>query len=578
MCAHRAELDRINVFPVPDGDTGTNLALTMRAMAEAIKGVRELSVSGVASRLAEAGVLGARGNSGMMMSHFFLGFAEGLEGRARAGSTELAAAMRRACDSLYQAVEQPIEGTILTVVRESTEELVHLSRRIRDLEPLARRLLAAARASLERTPRLLPVLREAHVVDAGAKGFVRFLEGMVGLIDGHMPRHSLSLALRTPDAAASVDFPEDDRAYRYCSEFLVRGAPLPERRALADAVKGMGGSLIVTRATAVAKVHIHTDEPARVEEALTRVGGTVERVKSEDMRAQHQTRRQQQRRPLALVTDTTCDLPPELILEHDITVVPLTVAFGDEIFLDQVDITNEDLVGRLLDPASPQPTTSQPTPAHLEGSFKRAAEHGEEVLALLVSGGVSGTLGQAQAVASRFSDARVRVYDSRTASLGLGFQVLRAAELLSQGWDGERITAELERLRGRSGVFLTVDTLTYLQRSGRVGRARAFLGNLFGLKPILAVDDSGTLVPVDRVRGRDAVMPRVLELLREQVPPERSHLRMGVAHVLAEGVADELAEALRREFSPDEIMVRSAAGVISVHTGPGAWAVFYQAL
>ncbi len=563
---------------MPDGDTGTNLSLTLRSMAEAVKGVSELSVSGMASRLAEAGVLGARGNSGMMMSHFFLGFAEGLDGRIRAGSAELAAAMRRACDSLYQAVEQPIEGTILTVVRESTEELVRLSRRIRDLEPLSRRLLAAARASLERTPRLLPALREAQVVDAGAKGFVRFLEGMVALIDGRAPRQSLSLALRTPDVAASVEFPEDDRAYRYCSEFLVRGTALPQRRDLAAAVRGLGGSLIVTRTATVAKIHIHTDEPAQVEEALARMGGAVERLKAEDMRAQHLARRQLRRRPLALVTDTTCDLPPELILEHDITVVPLTVAFGDEVFLDQVNITHEELLGRLQDPASLQPTTSQPTPAHLDGSFRRAAEQGEEVLALLVSSGVSGTVGQAQAVAARFEAARVRVFDSRTASLGLGFQVLRAVELVAQGWDGERIIAELERLRGRSGVYLTVDTLTYLQRSGRVGRARAFLGNLFGLKPILGVDDSGTLVPVDRVRGSEALIPRVLELLKEQLPRERSGLRMGVAHVAAEAVADELAEALRREFNPDEIMVRPAAGVIAVHTGPGAWAVFYQAL
>ncbi len=578
MCAHRAELDRINVFPVPDGDTGTNLSLTLRAMADSVRGASEASVSGMASRLAEAGVVGARGNSGMMMSHFFLGFAEGLEGRARAGSTDLAAAMHRACDSLYQAVEQPIEGTILTVVRESTEELVQLSRRVRDLEPLARRLLAAARSSLERTPRLLPALRDAHVVDAGAKGFVRFLEGMVALIDGRAPRQSLSLALRTPDAAASVEFPEDDRGYRYCSEFLVRGATLPERRELAEAVRGLGGSLIVTRTPKVAKIHIHTDEPARVEQALARVGGAVERVKAEDMREQHRARRQLRRRPLSLVTDTTCDLPPELILEHDITVAPLTVAFGDEVFLDQVDITHEEMLGRLRDPASPQPTTSQPTPAHLEGSFRRAAEQGEEVLALLVSSGLSGTVGQAQAVAARFSDARVRVFDSRTASLGLGFQVLRAAELVAQGWDIDGIIAELERLRRRSAVFLTVDTLTYLQRSGRVGRARAFLGNLFGLKPILGVDDSGTLFPVDRVRGREALVPRVLDLLREQMPRERSRLRMGVAHVDAEDVADELVAALRREFDPDEIMVRSATGVIAVHTGPGAWAVFYQAL
>ncbi len=547
-------------------------------MADAVKGVNEVSVAGVAGRLAEAGVLGARGNSGMMLSHFFLGFAEGLEGRRKARSHELARAMRRACDSLYQAVEVPVEGTILTVARESSEELERLSGKIRDLQALARRLLGAARTSLDRTPKLLPVLREANVVDAGAKGFVRFLEGMVALIDGHAPRPSLALPEPMPDVAASVEFPlEGDRAYRFCSEFLVRGEPLPEQRTLAEAVKDLGGSLIVTRASTVAKVHIHTDQPAQVEEALTRVGGAVERVKAEDMRAQHRARRRSSRRQVALVTDATCDLPPELVLEHDITVVPLTVAFGQQVFRDQVDITHEEFLRRLVDPAAPQPTTSQPAPAHLEGSFKRAAEHGDELLGIFVSGAVSGTLNQARTVA-RFQKAPVRVCDSRTASLGLGFQVLRAVELSADGWDVDRIVAELERLHPRSGVLLTVDTLKYLQRSGRVGRAKAFLGNLFGLKPILSVDDTGTMIPVDRVRGREALIPRVLELLRERVPRDRSRLRMGVAHVLAAEAADELAAALQREFDPDEMMIRPAAGVIAAHIGPGAWGVFYQAL
>ena len=125
------------MFPVPDGDTGTNLAFTFRGMAEAVDGTDDLSVAGMAARLADAGVMAARGNSGMMMSHFFLGFAEGLDGRERAGSEELAFAMRRASESLYQAVDEPREGTILTVVRESIEEVERFSGRAANLKKLA---------------------------------------------------------------------------------------------------------------------------------------------------------------------------------------------------------------------------------------------------------------------------------------------------------------------------------------------------------------------------------------------------------------------------------------------------------
>ncbi len=567
------------MFPVPDGDTGTNLALTFRSMAEAVDGLDDLSVAGMAARLADAGVMAARGNSGMMMSHFFLGFAEGLGDRERAGPEELAFAMRRASESLYQAVDEPREGTILTVVRESTEEVERFSARATNLEKLAERMLLAARESLARTPELLPVLRESNVVDAGAQGFVHFVEGMVSLIDGggdRMPVLVTGASLR--DAAAEADYPENgDRAFRYCTEFIVRGERVPERRELADAIRKLGGSIIVTRASSLAKIHIHTDDPDHVESALAELGTTVERVKAEDMREQHRSRRRKLKTRLALVTDTTCDLSPELIIENDVTVVPLAVMFGDEAFLDQVDITHEEFLARLIDPAQPQPTTSQPAPTHFERAFARAAEHADEVLGIFVSGSLSGTLGQAQTVAGRNSDANITIYDGRSASLGLGLKVLRAAELAAEGKSATQIVEELELLRDRSGLLLYVDTVKYLKRSGRLGKAKAFLATMFNLKPVLSLDRDGTVVPVDRVHGREAAIPRTLELLREQLPEDRVRLRFGVAHVACPDVADTMAHCLEREFAPDEILIRPAAGVLAAHVGPGAWAVFYQA-
>ena len=310
---------------------------------------------------------------------------------------------------------------------------------------------------------------------------------------------------------------------------------------------------------------------------LAEVVSDVELVKAEDMRVQHHSRRRAVGRRVTLVTDSTCDLPPEPIIEHDITVVPLTVLFGEESYLDQVDIGYDDFLRRLTDANEPHPTTSQPAPAQLIEAYGRAAEQGDEVLGIFLSGAVSGTLGQARVAATRFEGADVRVYDSRSSSLGLGFQVLRAAELSKDGWGPEEIVDELERLQPRSGLYLTVDTLEYLRRSGRVGKAKAFLAGLLDLKPILSVDESGALVPVDRVRGRDALLERVLGLLRERIPAERERLRMGVAHVMAPDLGEELAASLREEFAPDEMLIRPAAGVLAAHTGPGAWAVFYQA-
>jgi DegV family protein with EDD domain len=151
------------------------------------------------------------------------------------------------------------------------------------------------------------------------------------------------------------------------------------------------------------------------------------------MKAQHRSLRRKTERQIAVVTDSTCDLPDELLLEHDITVVPLTVMFADEAFLDQVEITHAEFAEKLTDPAVPLATTSQPSPAQFDAAYTRASEKAEEVLGIFLSGALSGTLGQARTAAERFDGRDVRIHDSLTASLGLGLQVLRAAELVREG-------------------------------------------------------------------------------------------------------------------------------------------------
>lgn len=209
----RAELNRINVYPVPDGDTGTNLALTARSIADGLRATREREVGAVARRAADAGILGARGNCGMILSHFLLGFSAAVEGRKRLSVSEFVVALRRAADHVYAALERPVEGTILTVIRETTEEAERAQ--TSDFAELLDRLVARAREALARTPELLPVLRNAGVVDAGAKGFVHLLEGVLHLIRGDSP----AAAATSEGARIEVD---DDGA-RSAIERVPRG-------------------------------------------------------------------------------------------------------------------------------------------------------------------------------------------------------------------------------------------------------------------------------------------------------------------------------------------------------------------
>jgi len=172
------------VFPVPDGDTGTNFTLTLRAVADALRALGDAPLPDTARTAARAAVLGARGNSGMMLAHFLMGFAESL-GDARAASTrDIAAALRLGADRLYGSLEDPREGTILTVAREAASAAERAAADSEDVVAFMARLLAEAERALARTPELMAALREAGVVDAGGKGFVRMIEGVVRFIEG----------------------------------------------------------------------------------------------------------------------------------------------------------------------------------------------------------------------------------------------------------------------------------------------------------------------------------------------------------------------------------------------------------
>ncbi len=603
--ASRAELNRINVFPVPDGDTGTNLALTARSISERLRRSRDLPLHAVAAAAAEAGVLGARGNCGMILSHFMLGFSQGVAGRARLSVGEFAAALREAVTHLYGALDRPVEGTIITVMRDVAESAVAAEgAAAADFQPLSEALLERARESLRHTPELLPVLKKAGVVDAGAKGFVAILEGIVRYVHGEAPTRDAacggddgdgaedadgmadadgaadgSLAAGTPVAAALADFDGPSGVYRYCTEALVRGRSLPEEEAVRRELAGRGDSVIAIRAGDVLKVHIHTDAPDAVFDYLRRVGEMVAH-KAEDMAAQHAAAERTAarhaglvRRPVGVLTDSACDLPDEVVNAHGITVVPLTLVFDDGSLRDRVDITSATFAERLL--AGAHPTTSQPAPAEFRAGFRRAAQDAEAIVAVLLGSTLSGTFASAEMAAKLYDAAPVRLVDSLGASLLQGLLVVKAAELAEAGEPPEAIAAELERVRRRSGILFTVESFDRLIASGRVTRGRALLGNLLDIRPILSLEPDGRVATLARVRGRGNLLPRIVAALRGRIGDAR-RVRFGVIHVAHPAVVDEVRGALDAEFGEREMLVSPATPVIATHIGPGAWGVAYM--
>lgn len=570
--AGREELNRINVFPVPDGDTGTNFGMTLRASAEGVRRLRGAALPAVSRAMAEACVFGARGNSGMLLSQFLVGFREAIGGKERAELRDVAGAIRRGAERVHQSLDEPVEGTILTVCREAADAAERAAPDSANLRDFMHHVLDRAQLALQRTPELLAVLKRAGVVDAGAKAFVRLLEGVVRLIDGDRIRSAAPWRDDEPSAAAVAEVAAD-RDYQYCTEVLVRGEKLPATTEIRGRLRELGGSIVVLALDDLRKLHVHTDQPDRVFE-LAGTWGTVETTKADDMRSQHRGLHGGDERSVAIVVDSSCDLPDDLVDRHGIVVVPLQVLRDGTVYQDRLDIRGDELYTQMRSGAVY--TTSQPTPGALVRAFEDASAAAHKVIGLFVAGVLSGTLGSARTAARSAGLENLTVVDSRTVSLGLGMLALRAAELAAEGVPTGRIAQEVHRVRDQSGGLFTVDTFANLLRSGRVSRGRAWLGGLLDIKPILELNREGRVIPLDRVRGREALIPRVLQHLERRFTPRPTVLRLAVVHADAADVAERLRAELIARFRPKACYVQSVTAALGVHTGPGAWGVFYQ--
>ena len=576
----RGELNRINVFPVPDGDTGTNLSLTVQAITDHLDRSTERSVGVVAQEAAQAAVLGARGNCGMMLSHFLLGFARSLEGQTRIDAADFGGALEAGVQNLSEALEAPVEGTILTVMRDTARAVSGAE--IEDIAPLAEHMLDRARDSLERTPELLPVLSAAGVVDAGAMGFVSLLEGAVRFLRGDpLSMEPGADFVAGPPVVASVEYPDRVEQYQFCTEALVRGNDLPDQAEVRDNLRTRGDSMIVIRSDDVLKVHIHTDEPEEVFSYLKGLGDLVTH-KAEDMGAQYAAVERASgshlalaRRPVGVLTDSAADLPEEIVRAHGIQVVPMMLVDGDDVYRDGVDMTAERF-HKMLASQERLPTTSQPPPASFLEGFRRAAADAEQVVGVILSSGLSGTYASSEAAAAHEPDLPIHLADSRGASLLQGLLVLKATELAEMAVPADEIVRELARIRDQSGIMFTIETFDRLLASGRVSRSKAFFATLLNVKPILAIDREGKVVPRATAIGRKRVILALLDAMAEDMGRVPETVRFGIVHVGIPEIVSEVRELLVARYGEVEILTAPVTPVLATHLGIGAWGLAFM--
>ncbi len=571
LLEHQQEINKLNVFPVPDADTGTNLASTFRSIMDVIRPVR--SYKETTSLIAEAALTGARGNSGIIFAQFLSGLDQETCDCNVISIKDFAHSVKNSIKYLYEAIANPVEGTMLTVIREWAE-YINRHHGVEDFRTLLINSYEEARRSMMATSERIKELTSTSVVDAGAKGFVVFLEGVVDLLRSNDIRHLVRM--EKPVVVDDLDLEVDhggELTYRYCTEVLLKGKGI-DRKALEHILEEYGDSIVVAGTSSMVRMHVHTDRPDEVIDRLRAYGRLVFQ-KADDMLLQYRVAHERRHR-IALVTDSASDLPGDYLEEHQITMVPIYLYMDENQYLDRVTIRPKRFY-EIIEAERPALSTSQPGIKSFVNLYSRLASHYDSVIAVHLSSVLSGTFRtsqQAAAQVSKETGTRITVLDSKGLSGMFGLVVKKVAESIEQGLSHDEILERFDHWVEKSRVYAVVGSMKQLIRSGRVSHLKGWLGRLLHLRPLVTIDRSGRAITTGMAFSQKKGLRKILRILQE----DREFKRTGEYLVMHANSPDE-AKALGREI--EKITGKKAAGyysispVLGLHLGAGTIGVAY---
>jgi len=568
-------LNRINVFPVADSDTGTNLALSLGAALVVLNRPGEKHLGTLLAGVADALLDSSRGNSGAIVAQFFQGMSDEVGEITRFTTYTFSKAVSAGNDYAHDALSKPREGTILSVIAAFAESIRHQvnSERASDFSAIIVEALNRAEEALENTPNQLEVLRKAGVVDAGAKGFTELVAGIAGyLAEGtEVPVPDTSVV---HEMAPIFDSREADNEsqYRYCTECIVTADNI-NRRKLREALSELGDSLVLAGTKRKAKIHIHVDEPEQVFDTARKFG-ELSSEKADDMHRQQQATHDGKRR-FAVIVDSVADISDADMERLDIHMVPARIQFGSHGYLDKVSITIDEFYNELAH--NPEhPTTSQPAPGDFRRQFQFLASHFDDVLSINLTSTVSGTYEAARLAASRSNaPGRIHVVDSQTGSLGQGQLAVLAAECAELGLDAETTLAAIREQIPHSSGFGIVSDMQYAVRGGRMPAWVRSIAAALRLIPIISITSDGRLTLSGALVGRRNRIERFAHYVAKRLPG--GPVEVGIGHAICEHDALKLERHLRR-LVPDiqKLVVTGLGPGIGAHAGPGTMLVCFR--
>ncbi|OFY62252.1 MAG: fatty acid-binding protein DegV [Bacteroidetes bacterium RBG_13_42_15] len=566
---NQVELNRINVFPVSDGDTGTNLAGTIRSVIESLHPHRSYKIT--ADRIAEATMINARGNSGIIFAQFFYGLSNETGEFRSVTLKQFAESLMKSVSYVYAAVARPVEGTMLTVIKDFADYIYNSRNKFSDFNHMLASSYEILKKSLRETKSKLAVLGKNNVVDAGAKGFVLFFEGIMEFINSRNIRDLMSSRPLTTHFEKAEEMITEKMSFRYCTEAVIKDCRI-DREMLIRTLEKYGDSVVVAGADKLRRIHLHTNVPSELFNNI-RDAGTITFQKADDMVRHYQTANERKWK-IALVTDSTCDLSQELIDNYQINVLPVNINFGENHYLDKVTLQPEQFYS-LLSETKDHPKTSQVNENTFVNLYSHLASHYDSVIAIHLSDKLSGTFFSSQKAALKISGEfgkPVTVLNSRNLSGSLGLIVLRAAQAIESGFSHDEIVSQAEKWIQNARIFVSVKTMKYMVRGGRVSAATGLIAKILNINPIVSLDQSGKAVLFDKTFSQKANMERVMNHV-QKINDNKKIWNYIVLHANNTRSAEWFSGKMEKLTGKKPVSVVNISPVIGANAGAGAASV-----
>ena len=568
---HQVELNKINVFPVNDGDTGTNLASTIRAVIDSLHPHKSYKIT--ADRIAETSLVNARGNSGIIFAQFLYGMSMETGNYKTINIAQFAESIKNSIRYIYEAIANPVEGTMLTVIREWADYIYDNRHRFTDFNEMFLGSVSILNKSLVETKSKLEVLRKANVVDAGARGFVLFIEGIIEFIT----RRNIKELIQAKAETALFEKIEESIPqyveFRFCTEALIKNCHV-DSKTMHAILNKYGDSIVVAGSDRMKRLHIHTNTPADLFKEL-RNTGTITFQKADDMIRQSDVVYNRKWK-IALLTDSTCDLSQDLIDHYQINMLPINIHFGENHYLDKITIQPEQFYS-LLEENIDYPKSAQVNEKAFTNVYSHLASHYDSIIAIHLSDKLSGTFGSshkaAKAISQEFNKP-ISVINSKNLSGALGLIVLRAAMAIEAGHSHNKVVELTETWVKNVKILVSVRDIKYLIRGGRLSATKGLIARILNVNPIVSIDESGKAIVFGKSFNQKANMEKVIDNVTNLIRG-KSVWNYIVLHANNSDAAKWYTNRMEEITLRKPVSVVNISPVIGANTGIGAAAVAF---